>query len=164
MYNKVFKNILTLKKHTFTKIRHILLIPEITQDDIKKAFVFAKSLKEDSIKTLTDFKDMVEKHSDDKTTNKIGGNLGWIDPLNYSILEIGQAIKYLEQNKCSPPINSSIGVHLLWIENIKEGGVLNLKNHYTEIENLTLNYKKMKWYDSWIKKAREQFYIKVDIN
>ena len=152
------------KKGDKIKVRHILLIPEITEKDIKNTFMFTKSLKEDSIKTLIDFKNMVKNHSDDKLTNKIGGSLGWIDPLNYSVLEIGQAVKYLEKNKCSPPINSSIGIHLLWVENIKEGGVLNLKNHYIEIENLALNHKKINWYDLWIKKARKQFYINKNIN
>ena len=149
------------KKGDKVKVRHILITPPKTQNDTKIAFDFITKIKEDSIKTLQDFKLFVDKYSEDESTKKVGGSLGWIDPLNYSVKEIGQSIKYLEKGICSPPINSSLGIHLLWVENIKKGGVLNLKDHYPKIEELALNYKKMHWYDNWIKKAQEGFYIEI---
>jgi Parvulin-like peptidyl-prolyl isomerase len=97
----------------------------------------------------------------DKTTKKIGGDLGWIEPENYLIPEIGQSIKYIELNSCSPPINSSLGFHLLWLEGIKKGGRPNTKDHWVEIESFALNKKKMDWYTNWIKEAREKFYIEI---
>ena len=149
------------KKGDKIKVRHILIIPPKTQDDTKRTFDFMTKIKEDSIKTLQNFKLLVERYSEDESTKKVGGSLGWIDPLSYSVEEIGKSIKYLEKGVCSPPINSSLGIHLLWVENVKEGGVLNLKDHYPKIEELALNYKKMKWYDKWIKEAQEDFYIEV---
>lgn len=142
-------------------VRHILISPPITETDQERAFNFATSLKKDSIKTLKDFKKMVEKYTTDESTKKLGGDLGWIDPTNYSVPEIGQAIKYVELEVCSPPINSSIGFHLLWIEGIKRGGRLNLGDHWVDIENIALNKKKMDWYKNWISTAREKFYIKI---
>jgi len=142
-------------------VRHILISPPITETDQERAFNFATSLKKDSIKTLKDFKKMVEKYTTDESTKKLGGDLGWIDPTNYSVPEIGQAIKYVELEVCSPPINSSIGFHLLWIEGVKKGGRLNLENNWVDIENIALNKKKMDWYKDWISTAREKFYIKV---
>ena len=143
------------------KVRHILTIPELTDEDTERAFNFATSLKTDSIKTLDDFNNAVEKHTFDETTRKIGGDLGWIDPQNYMVPEIGQAIKYIDISSCSPPINSSLGFHLLWVEGIKQGGRPNLKNHWPEIEAMALNKKKMDWYEDWIVSAREKFYVKV---
>ena len=142
-------------------VRHILISPPITETDQERAFNFATSLKKDSIKTLKDFKKMVEKYTTDESTKKLGGDLGWIDPANYSVPEIGQAIKYVELEVCSPPINSSIGFHLLWIEGVKKGGRLNLENNWVDIENIALNKKKMDWYKDWISTAREKFYIKI---
>ena len=46
-------------------------------------------LKKDSIKTFNDFVFYTKKYSDDENTKKVGGNLGWIDPNNYPIPEIG---------------------------------------------------------------------------
>ena len=150
-----------LKKGDKIKVRHILITPPKTQEDTKRTFDFITKIKTDSIKTLQDFKLFVDKYSEDESTKKVGGSLGWIDPLSYSVEEIGKSIKYLEKGVCSPPINSSLGIHLLWIENVKEGGALNLKDHYPKIEELALNYKKMKWYDKWIKEAQEEFYIEI---
>ena len=83
-----------------------------------------------------------KKYSEDKNTNKVGGNLGWVDPNNFSIPEIGLAIKYIKAGECSPPINSSEGYHLIWVEDFKKGGRPNLYDHWFDIENMSLNKKK----------------------
>ena len=142
-------------------VRHILNIPQKTEDDNKKYFDFATSLKKDSIKTINDFLLFTKKYSDDKNTNNIGGNLGWVDPSNYTIPEIGLAIKHIKPGECSPPINSSLGFHLLWIEDFKKGGKPNLEDHWVDIENMSLNKKKMDWYKGWLKKARNNIYIHI---
>jgi len=143
------------------RVRHILTTPELTDKDAERAFNFAISLKTDSINTLEDFNVAVEKHTFDETTKKIGGDLGWIDPKNYVVPEIGQAIKYIDMGTCSPPINSSLGFHLLWIEGVKTGGRPNLKDHWPDIEAMALNKKKMDWYEDWITSAREKFYVEI---
>ena len=143
------------------RVRHILTTPELTDKDAERAFNFAISLKTDSINTLEDFNVAVEKHTFDETTKKIGGDLGWIDPKNYVVPEIGQAIKYIDMGTCSPPINSSLGFHLLWIEGVKTGGRPNLKDHWPDIEAMALNKKKMDWYEDWITSAREKLYVEI---
>lgn len=141
--------------------RHILIQPPITPEDEKSAFGFAQTLK-DSASSLDTFKKLVKTHSQDERTIEIGGDLGWIDPSNYPIPEIGQAIKYINVGECSPPINSSLGFHLLWVEKIKAGGKPTLSTHWAEIEGMALNYKKMAWYDDWISDARENFFIQIN--
>ena len=143
------------------KVRHILSIPEKTMDDNKRAFDFATKLKQDSIKTVEDFKVAVKRHTFDETTRKIGGDLGWIDPTNYSIPEIGQAINIIGMDSCSAPINSSLGFHLLWFEGIKKGGRPNTTDHWPDIEAMALNKKKMDWYRDWIERARTRFFIQI---
>ena len=143
------------------KVRHILSIPEKTMDDNKRAFDFATKLKQDSIKTVEDFKVAVKRHTFDETTRKIGGDLGWIDPTNYSIPEIGQAINIIGMDSCSAPINSSLGFHLLWFEGIKKGGRPNTIDHWPDIEAMALNKKKMDWYRDWIERARNRFFIQI---
>ena len=149
------------KKGDKIKVRHILLAPQITEKDQEKAFNFATSLQRDSIKTIDDFIKNVSLYTKDITTEKIGGDLGWIDPLSYSVPEIGQALKYIDVGVCSPPVNSNLGFHLIWIEGVKPGGKANLKNHWFEIENLALNKKKMDYYNDWIVSAKKEIFIKV---
>ena len=71
------------------------------------------------------------------------------------------AIKYIEINQCSPPVNSPLGFHLLWLEEIQPGGPPNLNDHWLEIEAMALNKKKMNWYSNWLGDARERFYIRI---
>ena len=142
------------------RVRHVLMSPEITKDDNERAYNLAFSLK-DSATTLDEFKKLVKKHSSDKTTIDIGGDLGWIDPTSYAVPEIGQAIKYIELGSCSPPINSSIGFHLLWVGGLKKGGRPNLQDHWAEVASMALNKKKMDWYQGWISGAREKFHIQI---
>ena len=157
-----FHLIETLKKQgDKILVRHILNIPQITEEDNKKHFQFASSLQTDSIKTIKDFIYFTKKYSDDKNTNNIGGNLGWIDPNNYNIPEIGEAIKYVKPGECSPPINSTLGFHLLWVEDFKKGGKPNLEDHWVDIEMMSLNKKKMDWYKNWLKSARDNIYVDI---
>ena len=148
------------KKGEKINVRHILIAPEITKNDNKRAYGFALSLKDSSV-SIDDFKNLITKHSNDLETQSLGGDLGWITPDNYPIKEIGLAIKYIELNQCSPPVNSSLGFHLLWLEDIQPGGSPNLNDHWLEIEAMALNKKKMDWYNNWLSDARENFYIRI---
>ncbi len=149
------------KKGDKILVRHILNIPKKTEEDNVLFFDFATKLKNDSIKTFDDFLYYTKKYSDDENTKKVGGSLGWIDPSNYSIPEVGLAIKYIERGECSPPINSSVGYHLIWVEDFKRGGKPNLQDHWFDIENMSLNKKKMDWYREWLKKSRENIFIEI---
>ena len=148
------------KKGEKVHVRHILIMPDITQKDNETARNFALSLK-DSALTLDKFKNLVKKHSKDDQTASLGGDLGWINPNTYPVKEIGQAIKYVEIDQCSPPINASLGFHLLWLEGVKPGGRPNLKDHWSEMEAMALNKKKMDWYNNWLIAARKKFFVKV---
>ena len=149
------------RKGDKARVRHILISPEIQKKDEERAFNFATQLK-DSCNTLKDFKFFTEKYSKDYQTAGIGGDLGWIIPSNYPIKEFGLALSYIKKGECSPPINTSYGFHLLWLERIKEGGKPKIEDHWPKIEMMALNNKKMNWYNSWIEKAKKEKYIKIN--
>ena len=144
-------------------VRHILNIPKKTENDNLLFFDFATRLHKDSIKTLDDFIGYTKEYSDDENTKKLGGDLGWIDPNNFSIPEIGLAINYIKVGECSPPVNSTLGYHLIWVEGFKKGGRPNIKDHWFDIENMSLNKKKMDWYQKWLKKSRKDIYVEIKI-
>jgi peptidyl-prolyl cis-trans isomerase SurA len=142
------------------RVRHILINPPVTENDEQKVYDFAMTIK-DSVKTIDDFISLAELHSIDEQTNNNGGDLGWINPNNFAIPEIGQVQQYLELNECSPPVKTSLGYHLLWLEDAKEGGPPNLEKHWIDIEAMALNNKKMEWYQTFIQNARKKFYISI---
>ena len=143
------------------KVRHILLIPKISEEDESKAYRFALSLK-DSVSSLADFKRLVSAHSTDKQTGEIGGDLGWINPDNSPIPELSQIFSLLEIGMCSLPVRTEQGYHLFWIDSFREGGKPSLSTHWPEIENMALNYKRSQWYEGWISKARERFFVQIN--
>ena len=142
------------------RVRHILINPPVTENDEQKVYDFATTIK-DSIKSIGEFIAFTERYSIDEQTNKNGGDLGWINPNDFALPEIGQVLQYLELNECSQPIKTSMGYHLLWLEGAKEGGPPNLEKHWVDIEAMALNNKKMEWYQVFIKDAREKFYISI---
>ena len=149
------------KKGDKILVRHILNVPKITEDDNAVYFNFATNLQKDSIETLNDFINFTKKYSEDEKTNKVGGSLGWVDPNNSLIPEVGLAIKHIKVGECSPPINSSEGYHLIWIEDFKKGGRPNLQDHWSDIEIMSLNKKKIDWYQKWLKKSRKNIFIEI---
>jgi peptidyl-prolyl cis-trans isomerase SurA len=150
----------TAKQGEKIQVRHVLIKPEITDADESVTYRFATTLR-DSASSLDRFIDLVKNHSSDDRTKNIGGELGWINPDNYHIPEIGQVVGLLNINECSPPVKTEYGLHLLWIEDVKPGGVPELDRHWNDIESMALNKKKMDWYDKWIEKARNQFYVSI---
>ena len=86
------------RKGDRAKVRHILIMPQITKNDEKKAFDFATTLK-DSCSSLDKFKKYTKKYSKDSQTSGLGGDLGWIIPNKYPIKEIGQAVGLINKGR-----------------------------------------------------------------
>ena len=142
------------------KVRHILISPAITEEDETNTYNYAMTLR-DSSKSLSSFKKLVTKHSDDEPTKKIGGDLGWITPTNSPIPEIAEVLGLLEKNECSRPVKSDHGYHLLWVEAVKPGGRPSLETHWVEIEEIALNHKRMEYFQKWVVAARTKFFIDI---
>jgi len=142
------------------KVRHILISPEITEEDETRAYNYAMTLR-DSSKSLDSFKRLVIKFSDDEPTKKIGGDLGWITPTNSPIPVIAEVLGLLEKDECSRPVKSDYGYHLLWVEAVKPGGYPSLETHWIEIEEITLNHRRMEYFRGWVADARSNFFIDI---
>ena len=143
------------------KVRHILISPEITEKDESIAYKKAMSLRDSSL-SLDLFKALVFDRSEDEQTKKIGGDLGWITPDNSPIPEISEVLSLLEVGECSRPVKSSFGYHLLWLEDVRPGGKPSLDLHWTEIEEIALNHKRMMFFKDWVAEARTNFYININ--
>jgi len=142
------------------RARHILINPPVSLDDEQKVYDFATSLK-DSITTLEEFSEFASRYSKDDRTMENGGDLGWVNPENFAMPELTQVMAYLEMNECSLPVKTSFGYHLLWVEDVNEGGFPSLEKNWLDIEAMTLNKKKMDWYQSFVAEAREDYYISI---
>ena len=140
------------------KVRHILISPEVTEKDESLAYKYALSLR-DSSTNLNKFKKLVFEKSEDDQTQKIGGDLGWITPNNSPIPEISEVLGLLEIGECSRPVKTSFGYHLLWLEEVRPGGKPSLDLHWTEIEEIALNHKRMIFFKDLVSEARDKFFV-----
>ena len=142
------------------KVRHILISPEVTEKDESLAYKYALSLR-DSSTNLNKFKKLVFEKSEDDQTQKIGGDLGWITPNNSPIPEISEVLGLLEVGECSRPVKTSFGYHLLWLEEVRPGGKPSLDLHWTEIEEIALNHKRMMFFKNLVSEARDKFFVNI---
>jgi len=142
------------------KVRHILISPEVTEKDESLAYKYALSLR-DSSTNLNKFKKLVFEKSEDEQTQKIGGDLGWITPNNSPIPEISEVLGLLEVGECSRPVKTSFGYHLLWLEEVRPGGNPSLDLHWTEIEEIALNHKRMMFFKDLVSEARDKFFVNI---
>ena len=83
-----------------------------------------------------------------------------IDLEYYQVPELKKEISIIETKTISNPIETDFGYHLIWVDEIKEGGIPSLETNWLELEEMALNKKKSDWYQDWIKKVKSQFYIK----
>ncbi len=139
--------------------RHILIRTETTDLDKKKTYDTINNIKNNII-NFDDFYKAAANFSDDETSNTNGGFLGMIDLEYYQVPELKKEISIIETKTISNPIETDFGYHLIWVDEIQEGGPPSLETNWLELEKMALNKKKSDWYQDWIKKIKSQFYIK----
>mgnify|MGYP001282776371 FL=1 len=139
--------------------RHILIRTKTTDFDKKNTYDAISNIK-NNINSFDDFYQAAADFSDDKTSNTNGGFLGMIDLEYYQVPELKKEISNIEIQTISNPIETDFGYHLIWVDEIKEGGIPSLELNWLDLEEMALNKKKSDWYQSWIEKIKSQFYIK----
>ena len=139
--------------------RHILIRTETTDIDKKKTYDTINNIK-NNIMNFDDFYKAAADFSDDKTSNSSGGFLGMIDLEYYQVPELKKEISTIKIKTISSPIETDFGYHLIWVDEIQEGGPPTLETNWLELEEMALNKKKSDWYQAWINKIKSQFYIK----
>ena len=144
------------------RIRHILIKPKITESDETDSYLFALALKDTAI-NFNLFKQLAGLYSDDGSTKKIGGDLGWVDLSSFPLPEFTKAIQTVSSlDVCSFPIKTSAGHHLVWVSDVRPGGKPNLTDHWSEIEQMALNKKKSVWFQEWLEQAASHLFISIN--
>ena len=118
--------------------RHILIRTETTESDKKKTYDTIDKIR-NNIKNYDDFYKAAADFSDDKTSNTNGGFLGMIDLDYYQVPELKKEISTMKTKSVSNPIATDFGYHLIWVDEIKEGGPPSLESNWLELEEMALN-------------------------
>ena len=140
-------------------VRHILLQTKVVDGDKTKTYKTVADLSK-KISTKNNFISIAKEYSNDETTKDNGGLLGWINTDIYQVEELSSVIENIPENTCSTPILTNFGYHLLWVDEIEEGGLPTIEKNWIELEQMALNKKKSDWYNDWIEKIKTKVYIK----
>jgi len=141
------------------EVRHILISIKTSEKDKNITYKKTANIIKD-LKTKDDFMSRAKEISDDTTSGPKGGYMGMIDLDQYQIKELSDVIKNIPVNTPSAPILTQFGYHIIWVDEIQEGGPPTLEKNWLDLEQMALNQKKSDWYSNWILNIKEKFYIK----
>jgi peptidyl-prolyl cis-trans isomerase SurA len=152
-------------------VRHILMIPPVTEDEIVAGVEKLDSVRAKMIAGTLTFGEAVAKYSDEE--DKFSG--GWvmggdgstmvtIDQLDKELIPL---IKDLKAGQYSQPTpfqteQGKKGVRLVYLKTRTDPHLENLKDDYSKIANRALEEKKQKVLERWFDEKLQNYYIYVD--
>ncbi|HEX5002256.1 MAG TPA: peptidylprolyl isomerase [Bacteroidia bacterium] len=153
-------------------VRHILIKPEFTPEDIALTKIKADSLYHAIIADSISFSDAAQRFSDDNDSRYNGGNV--INQKNgttrFEADEVDPAVYFqierMEPDEISAPIQSLsaeqyTAFRILYLKSRTQPHKANLTNDYQRIQEATLTEKESKALDEWVKKKRETTYVQI---
>jgi len=154
-------------------IRHILIRPQITTADYKKALDKLDSIRAELVSGKINFNAAVGKYTTDENAKRTGGMI--TDPnTGSSDLEVSKLdpsmiliIDSLKQGEVSHPhiFNNETGdrsCRIVYLVNRTAPHKANLKDDYAKLQEFALNQKKSKKLHEWLMQKLSSFYLKID--
>lgn len=161
------------RKGDRVNVRHILIVPKPTPQEIQAAKRRADSIYNLIINDSLTFEQAAMRFSDDEQTRNSGGLL--YDPMTGSsklkLSDLPPTIKFDIQNlkpgQISKPIKTidETGQVVFKIYKIKsrtEAHVANLDQDYQLIMQMALQHKKQQFLDNWVKQQLKTTYVHID--
>lgn len=153
-------------------IRHILRIPEVTQDEIDQAIGKMDTIRSKLITGSMSFGEAVEKFSDDENAkftaglkmDQTGSTSVTIDALDKEIVKLLGTLKVGEYSK---PIafqdeRGKKGVRLIYLQNKTEPHRENLRDDYNKVAMRALEEKKNLAIEKWFMSRLPTYYTMID--
>lgn len=152
-------------------IRHILRVPQITDEDIDAARVKLDSVRAKLIAGTLSFGEAVDKYSEDENSkftagllNGQGGSFVTIDELDKDLVN---DLKRLKVGEYSPPLTfkderEKTGVRIVNLRSRTEPHRENLRDDYNRIAQRALEEKKNRTVEKWFATKLPTYYIMVD--
>jgi len=145
------------------RARHILLRMQRTPSNDSNAVHLLDSLR---LRILAgdNFADLAKKFSEDKETNMIGGSLGTLELEQLDKNWYSTVVPLKAGEVSAPvqlPVGASYGYHIILMRKRTTPHEMTLDGDYHKLEQIALNYKRTKDYQSWLDGLRSQIYWKI---
>ena len=75
--------------------------------------------------------------------------------------DIHELLLNIPLESLSMPVFSGDQYHLIMVHRRLAGGKVNLNDNWSDVENMSLEYKKRDRYQSWIDDQRDRMYIQI---
>jgi peptidyl-prolyl cis-trans isomerase SurA len=154
-------------------VRHILLQPKISDEDLVKTVTFLDSIRTKIIAGAITFEEAAEKFSDDEETKNNGGALinpetgtTKLSPDKMDKLLFFQ-VDTMKLNQVSKPIQmvtneNKTAYRLVLVKSRTEPHKANLKDDYQKIQEVVLSEKQNKIMSEWVEKKRKTTYVQLN--
>lgn len=157
-------------------VRHILIIPQPSSEDLLKAKTFLDSIADLILKDSISVTEAASRFSDDEETKHNGGLLmnPYTGMTKFEMDQLSQidpnlifTIDKLKTGEPSSPSSTQTrdgkqAYHLIYVKSRTEPHRANLKDDYQRIQDEALLDKKQKLIDKWIKKKLSSTYVRID--
>ena len=152
--------------------RHIILVPNPTDEDVTTAYNSLDSIRTLIIRDSITFQKAAKEFSEDKQTAGSGGFfMDRTGGFNISVEDLDPVIFFtidsMEVGNISHPIkyrqdDGKEAVRLLYYKSKIKPHQANLKDDWQKIQMATMNEKKAKMLNEWFEKARNDVFISID--
>ncbi|MBC8192176.1 MAG: peptidylprolyl isomerase [Candidatus Marinimicrobia bacterium] len=141
-------------------ISHILLMPVADDSDRQLTSDKLSSIRDDILSGKTTLGEQVEIYVTDEYMKSRKGKMGLTD---ISLLpeDIHGLLLNIPIDSLSMPVHSSEQFHLIIVHRRVSGGKVNLTDHWSDVESMSLEFKKRDRYQSWIDDQRDRIYIQI---
>ncbi len=156
------------------KVRHIVIVPEVTNSDLQISLKKLDSIRADLIAGKMTFSEAVGKYSTDEQS-KLTGGLVYDDHNNSTLQldaldpEMARSVAEMEVGSYSQPqvfvenpATGSRATRILYMRKRTDPHELNMKDDYALIQQKALQYKQVHYLDKWMAEKAPTYYIKLD--
>ena len=152
-------------------VSHILLIPEVTDNEIKESINRLDSVRAKLIAGTITFGEAVSKYSEDDVAKFTGGlkqcrngNYCTIDEMDKDAVALLSTLKVGEYSQPTPFTDERgrKGVRIMYLKTRTEPHRENLKDDYNRISQRALEIKKEEAMEKWFQKQIPSYYIMID--
>jgi peptidyl-prolyl cis-trans isomerase SurA len=164
------------RKGEEAELRHIIIVPEITNSDLQKTLKRLDSIRADLVAGKISFAEAVGKYSTDEQSKMTGGMVYdangnstlSIDGMDKDMAAATGQMKVGEYSQpqifVDNPQTNSRATRILYMKNRTDPHILNLKDDYAKIQQGALSKKQNEYLNKWITERIGNYFIRIDEN
>lgn len=148
------------RKGDQVSVSHILLMPKPDKTDRQRTSQELERIRSDVLNGTTTLSDQVLLYTEDEYIRSRKGRMG---PTDVTLLpeELHELVLNIPLEQLSMPIFSGDQYHLIMVHKRTPGGKVNLTDHWSEVESMSMEFKKRNRYQNWIADQRARMYIQI---